>query len=96
MTISDLKEDVGRRTLEEFQSEFGQQQVLFVACDVTKDEDLENLFNETEKFFGRAVDILVNNAGINTNLGQQFRQQLVRSGCHFYRVLRLGNARGPS
>lgn len=72
VAISDLKEETGRSTLQEFQEEFGKEQVVFITCDVTKDEDLEHLFNKTENVFGRAVEILVNNAGINTNLGYEF------------------------
>ncbi len=40
-------------------------QVLPVACDVTKLEDLENLVNKTREKFGR-VDILINNAGVSS------------------------------
>ena len=39
--------------------------VLKVKCDVTKMEDVENLFLEAKKEFG-AVDIWVNNAGVNS------------------------------
>ncbi|MGL5255296.1 MAG: 3-oxoacyl-[acyl-carrier-protein] reductase [Brevinema sp.] len=36
---------------------------MFVACDVSKFEDVENLINKTKEDWG-SVDILVNNAGI--------------------------------
>ena len=36
---------------------------IFIRADVTVDEDLENLFYQTRKQFGR-IDILINNAGI--------------------------------
>jgi len=42
-----------------------QSNVLCVKCDVTKQEDLENLVNETIKQFGR-IDVLVNGAGVSS------------------------------
>ena len=68
--ISDINEEVGAKTLQEFQKRFGKDCVCFVGCDVTKEDQFINLFDQTEKFFGvKCVDILVNNAGINNNLG---------------------------
>ena len=67
--ISDLKEETGLNTLDEFAKEFGKERVHFVRCDVTKSEDLDNLMNSTIAAFGKKVDIFVNNAGINTNWG---------------------------
>jgi len=40
-------------------------EVLAVATDVTKLEDLENLVNKTKEKFGR-IDILINNAGVSS------------------------------
>lgn len=40
-------------------------EVLPVACDVTKLEDLENLVKKTKEKFGR-IDILLNNAGVSS------------------------------
>ena len=37
-------------------------QTLAVACDVTKSDDVSNMFNVAEEKFGR-VDVIVNNAG---------------------------------
>ena len=68
--ISDIKEDVANKTLKELQHSYGNENVCFVKCDVTKEDEFANLFNETEKKFNVAcVDVLVNNAGINTKLG---------------------------
>ena len=68
--LSDVNEDAGAKTLAEFQETFGEDRVLFVRCDVTKQEEFLNLFDEAEKAFGvKCIDILVNNAGINNNLG---------------------------
>ncbi len=40
-------------------------QILPVACDVTKLEDLENLVNKTREKYGK-IDILINNAGVSS------------------------------
>ncbi|MDP1853804.1 MAG: SDR family oxidoreductase [Candidatus Omnitrophota bacterium] len=40
-------------------------EVLPVACDVTRLEDLENLVNKTKEKFGK-IDILINNAGVSS------------------------------
>ena len=40
-------------------------EVLAVACDVTKLEDLENLVNKAKEKFAR-IDILINNAGVSS------------------------------
>jgi NAD(P)-dependent dehydrogenase (short-subunit alcohol dehydrogenase family) len=41
------------------------EKAIFVKCDVSKSEQVDNLIEETIKKFGR-VDIMVNNAGIGT------------------------------
>ena len=49
---------------------FGNNNVFFVKCYVTKEDEFQNLFDKAEEFFKvKCIDILVNNAGINTNLG---------------------------
>ncbi|MDD5432451.1 MAG: SDR family oxidoreductase [Candidatus Omnitrophica bacterium] len=40
-------------------------EVLPIACDVTKLEDLDNLVNKTKEKFGK-IDILINNAGVSS------------------------------
>ena len=68
--ISDLKEESGKSTVDEFEKMHGKENVCFVQCDVTKDEQFEKLFDETEAYFNvNCIDLLVNNAGINTNFG---------------------------
>jgi len=37
----------------------------FIQCDVTKEEQVENMFNQIKEKFGR-LDVLFNNAGIAT------------------------------
>jgi len=68
--ISDLKQETGEKTLIELRERFGEEQVCFVACNVTVEDDFKNLFDKAEEFFKvSCVDMLVNNAGINTNWG---------------------------
>jgi len=67
--ISDLQEEVGNNTVKEFRKEFGEDRAHFVRCDVTNNEDLDNLIEASNKVFGAPVDIFVNNAGINLNKG---------------------------
>ena len=68
--LSDVNETAGAKTLQEFQCQFGEDRVCFVTCDVTKEDQFVNLFDQAEKVFGvKCVDLLVNNAGINNNLG---------------------------
>ena len=63
--LSDVNEAIGKETLEEFRQKFGQKKVNFVPCDVTKQEQFTNLFDETEKYFEGQVELLVNNAGVS-------------------------------
>ncbi|HNP79433.1 MAG TPA: SDR family NAD(P)-dependent oxidoreductase [Candidatus Pacearchaeota archaeon] len=41
------------------------EKAMFIKCDVSKSEEVNNLIEETAKKFGR-IDIMVNNAGIGT------------------------------
>lgn len=45
--------------------EINSEKALFIKCDVSKSEEVNNLAEETIKKFGR-IDIMVNNAGIGT------------------------------
>ena len=68
--ISDLKQEIGEKTLVELRERFGDGNVCFVSCDVTSEEQFTNLLDKAQEFFKvPCVDILVNNAGINTNFG---------------------------
>ena len=64
-----MREDTGLGTLKEFSERFGQENVHFVKCDVTKDEEIVNLYESCEAHFNKKVDIFCNNAGINHLLG---------------------------
>jgi len=63
--ISDLNAVTGQATAEAFRSEFGQDRVHFIRCDVTKLEDLKALYDGTEDFFSGKVNIFCNNAGVS-------------------------------
>ena len=43
--ISDLNEEKARPTVEEFENKYGKECVCFVKCDVTIEEEFEELFN---------------------------------------------------
>jgi short-subunit dehydrogenase len=64
LAIAARQEGPLKETAEEIAKKF-KVEVLPVACDVTKLEDLENLANKTKEKFGK-IDILVNNAGVSS------------------------------
>lgn len=47
----------------EFVKEFGEDRVLSLAADVSKQEDVEKIFSAIEERYGR-IDVVVNNAGV--------------------------------
>jgi len=61
IVVADYIEEGGKATVEEIKKMGGE--AIFVKADVSKANEVKNIFNETMKNFGR-VDILVNNAGI--------------------------------
>ncbi len=65
VVISDVREEAAREAAEELKASGAN--AIAVACDVSKLEDAENLFQETLNAFGK-LDILVNNAGINKDM----------------------------
>merc|ERR1712106_322053 len=67
--LSDLRDDTGAKTKIEFEERYGRENVHFIQCDVTKQEDLVALYDGCEEYFKAKVDIFCNNAGINTALG---------------------------
>lgn len=58
VVIAEYNDETGKKAAEELSS-LGE--VIFVHCDVTKEEDIINTVNETIKTFG-TINILVNNA----------------------------------
>jgi short-subunit dehydrogenase len=64
LTIAARQEGPLKETAEEIAKQY-KVQVLPVACDVTKLEDLENLVDKTKEKYGK-IDILINNAGVSS------------------------------
>ena len=64
VTIAARQEGALKETAEEIAKKY-KVEVLPVACDVTRLEDLQNLVNKTKEKFGK-IDILINNAGVSS------------------------------
>jgi NAD(P)-dependent dehydrogenase (short-subunit alcohol dehydrogenase family) len=60
--VADLNEEQGRRTAEEIVVSGGQ--ARYIACDVSKEEQIVELMKSAVQAFG-TIDILINNAGIS-------------------------------
>ena len=69
MTISDILKIDGQATAKCFARKFGQENVHWCPCDVTKEDQFTKLWDSTEEFFKGPVDVLVNNAGVNHLVG---------------------------
>ena len=63
VVICDINESLGRETAKELREIYGGGKIIFVHCDVTKADQVKEVFDKTEAEFGD-VDILVNNAGV--------------------------------
>lgn len=61
VVVADIEEAEGRKTADAIRDAGGQ--ALFVACDVSQEEQVRRLVETTVRHFG-GIDILVNNAGI--------------------------------
>ena len=68
--LSDANKEKGEKTLKELEERFDSKKVCFVPCDVTQEEEFQDLFDKAEGHFQvGCIDILANNAGINCNYG---------------------------
>ncbi|XP_070164237.1 15-hydroxyprostaglandin dehydrogenase [NAD(+)]-like [Polyergus mexicanus] len=63
VAIIDLPTSNGENAAITLENEFGKDRAIFVACDVTKTEDLKEAFKKVIDAF-ETLDILINNAGI--------------------------------
>ncbi|WP_337960838.1 SDR family NAD(P)-dependent oxidoreductase [Caloramator sp. mosi_1] len=63
VVIAEIDKEAGKETEEELKK-LGD--IKFIHCDVSKEEDVKNLVNETINIYG-GVDVLVNNAAISIN-----------------------------
>lgn len=61
VVVSDINEETALAVAEEI-TEMGKNSIA-IKCDVSKKEEVENLFTQTQEKFGK-VDTLINNAGI--------------------------------
>ncbi len=61
VVVSDISQEDCQAVVDEIEKKGGE--ALAVKCDVSKKEEVDNLFKKTIEKFGR-VDVLVNNAGI--------------------------------
>jgi NAD(P)-dependent dehydrogenase (short-subunit alcohol dehydrogenase family) len=60
VVIGDVKEKEGQETASEL-SQYGE--IVFVRCDISKSEDVQNLISQTVAKFGK-LDVAVNNAAL--------------------------------
>ncbi|XP_077492839.1 15-hydroxyprostaglandin dehydrogenase [NAD(+)]-like [Amblyomma americanum] len=63
VAILDIDGVVGKQTTAEFQAKYGKESCIFLRCDVTDDQELDDCFCRTRAHFC-ALDIVINNAGI--------------------------------
>ncbi|GFW13151.1 15-hydroxyprostaglandin dehydrogenase [Trichonephila clavipes] len=61
--IANIQEEKAKEFMKEQEPVYGQENIIAVLCDVTKESDFEKAFDLTLEKFHR-VDVLVNNAGI--------------------------------
>ncbi len=61
VVVSDVSQEDCQKVVDQIEKKGGQ--AIAVKCDVSKKEEVDNLFRKTIEKFGR-VDVLVNNAGI--------------------------------
>ncbi|RDU66344.1 3-hydroxybutyrate dehydrogenase [Helicobacter didelphidarum] len=59
VVISDINEE----TLNKITQSYPQDEVLGIQCDVSKENEVENLIKQSMEHFGR-IDVLINNAGL--------------------------------
>ena len=69
VAIADVADDVGKSTVKAFRERYGVDRAFYIHCDVSRQSDVANAWEKSERFFGREIDVLVNNAGINQTRG---------------------------
>ncbi|XP_011165754.1 15-hydroxyprostaglandin dehydrogenase [NAD(+)]-like [Solenopsis invicta] len=71
VAVVDLPTSNGQNAVATLEDKFGKGRVIFIACDVTKADDLKKAFKKTIDEF-KELDILINNAGIlNDNVWEK-------------------------
>ncbi|XP_022111696.1 15-hydroxyprostaglandin dehydrogenase [NAD(+)]-like, partial [Acanthaster planci] len=71
--IADVNHKKGQETARHFTSQYGNNKAVFLQCDVTSDQQLEDAFKKTKQKFGQ-LDIVCNNAGIGDE--RKWRQMI--------------------
>jgi 15-hydroxyprostaglandin dehydrogenase (NAD) len=65
VSLLDIKEDIGLKTMGEFNSHFGSSSSMFVKCDVRKESEVQAAFKKTFDIYGK-LDLVINSAGVFT------------------------------
>ncbi|XP_066976388.1 15-hydroxyprostaglandin dehydrogenase [NAD(+)]-like isoform X1 [Macrobrachium rosenbergii] len=78
--VTDINEEQGKVAETELQAEHGANNVMFVKCDVTKDEDFRNAWSKATDTLG-TVGLLINNAGIGNEKNWQLTVDVNLGGC---------------
>jgi len=95
--ISDVNEEQGLKTIEELGKAYGKDGVTFKRCDVSKEEDWQDLWAHTETAFGGKVSLLVNNAGVNPQHGWKASINIMLTGVGYGTFLaleKMGTSKG--
>lgn len=74
VSLLDVKADIGQKSADEFNSQFGKNSAVFIACDVSNSQQVHDAFHMAYDTFGR-LDLVVNNAGISTR-SQDWRRTI--------------------
>ncbi|XP_076845586.1 15-hydroxyprostaglandin dehydrogenase [NAD(+)] [Brachyhypopomus gauderio] len=64
VSLVDLNQSVGEKCKKDLDQQYGEDNCIFIQCDVTDQGRLQEAFQSTVERFGR-LDIVINNAGIN-------------------------------
>ncbi|KAK8720155.1 hypothetical protein OTU49_013548, partial [Cherax quadricarinatus] len=78
--VADIDTQAGTATVEQLQEVHGHDNVIFVACDVTKDDDFKGAWDTGVEKLG-TVSLLINNAGIGNEQNWQKTIDVNLGGC---------------
>jgi len=73
VVIAARREKLGQAVVEEIKKESGE--AVFIKTDVTRQADIENLFNKIKEIYGR-VDFAFNNAGVMAPVNRMVRETM--------------------
>ncbi|KAK9502863.1 hypothetical protein O3M35_011555 [Rhynocoris fuscipes] len=73
--ISDVNKTAGEESEKELAKKYGKDNVKFITCDVTNDDQFEDCIKETIRIFGK-LDILINNAGIALEIEPHWKKTI--------------------